>query len=168
MTEETENPDAILARYLNAPAALKNALAQLTEAQLDIARTPDTWTIRQIVHHIVDGDDIWKVCLKAALGNSQAIFGFQWYWDKPQSEWVKSWNYAGRTIEPSLALFAANRSHVEQLIKQIHNAWERYITLRTPKNEEIRITVGDIIESQARHAMNHISEILEIRQTYGI
>ena len=61
MTEQTRDPDAIIARYADGPAQLEAAIAGLTEEELDLAQTADTWTIRQIVHHVVDGDDIW-VC----------------------------------------------------------------------------------------------------------
>lgn len=30
---------------------------------LDAMPSGGGWTIRQIVHHIVDGDDIWKLCI---------------------------------------------------------------------------------------------------------
>ncbi len=167
MTEETNNPHAILARYMDGPTQLKDAIAHLTEMQLDVAPTAESWTIRQIVHHVVDGDDIWTIGIKAALGNSQAIFGFQWYWDKPQDEWAKSWNYAGRAIEPSVALFVANRRHVVQLILQIPDAWNRSLSLKWPDKQE-QITVGGIIEMQAHHAIHHINDILAIRQTHGL
>jgi hypothetical protein len=38
---------------------------------------------------VVDGDDIWKPCIKAALGNSDGLFSLQWYWEKPQTEWAQ-------------------------------------------------------------------------------
>lgn len=77
MTEETSHPHAILARYMSGLTQLQDAIAHLTETQLDIAPSAESWTIRQIVHHIVDGDDIWTIGIKVALGNFQAIFGFQ-------------------------------------------------------------------------------------------
>ena len=61
MSEQTCDPDTILARYADGPAQLEAAIAGLSEEELDLAQTADTWTIRQIVHHVVDGDDIW-VC----------------------------------------------------------------------------------------------------------
>jgi len=42
------------------------------------------------VHHLADGDDIWTICIKAALGNSEGLFSLQWYWDKPQTEWAEN------------------------------------------------------------------------------
>jgi len=48
--------------------------------------TPGAWTIRQIVHHVAGGDDLWKAAIKAAIGNSRGLFSYCWYWDKPQDE----------------------------------------------------------------------------------
>jgi DinB family protein len=167
MSEDTLDPQTILSRFLNGPAKLKSAVAHLTEAQLDVAHDSGTWTIRQIAHHIVDGDDLWKTCIKAALGNSEAMFDLQWYWGKPQDEWAERWNYAGRAFEPSLALFVANRLHVEQLVQQIPGAWNRSIWIKWPHREAEQVTVGDIIAMQAHHALGHVHEIIAIRQTHG-
>ena len=169
MTEQTHDPDAILARYADGPAQLKAALEGLVEADLDVALTPGTWTIRQIVHHVADGDDLWKVCIKAALGNSKGTFSLQWYWDIPQDEWVESWDYAGREIGPSLALFHASRRRIVQLLQQIPDAWERHMLIKWPhKDEEERITVGDVVEMQAHHVMAHIDDIRKIRQMHSL
>ncbi len=166
MTEEPNNHNVILARYMSGPTRLVDAIAGLTEAQLDVAPAAEAWTIRQIVHHIVDGDQIWTIGIKAALGSIQAPFGFSWYWDKPQVEWAKSWNYAGRAIEPSLALLNANRHHVEQMLLQIPGAWERCLWLQWRDKQE-QISVGQIVEMQAGHALGHVDDILAIRQMHG-
>ncbi len=167
MTDQTNHMDAILARYQSGPALLKDAVNHLTETQLDLTPTAASWSIRQIAHHIVDGDDMWRVAIKAALGNSQAVLGFSWYWDKPQDEWAKCWNYVGRALEPSLILFSANRRYVEQLISQIPDAWNRSIWIKWPTKQE-QITVGAIVEMQARHAIHHIDDILAIRREHGL
>src|SRR5512140_2279707 len=103
MTEQVDDSEAILALYAEGPTQLDAILTDLTESELDLALTNGSWTIRQIVHHIVDGDDIWKICIKAALSNSEGLFSLQWYWDKPQTEWVENWKYANCSLEPSLA-----------------------------------------------------------------
>ena len=166
MTEPTSNPVTTLAQYANGPTQLEAVLNSLTETELNLATTMDSWTIRQIVHHIVDGDDIWKMGIKAALGNQEGLLSFQWYWDKPQTEWAENWKYASRPIEPSLALLRANRGHMVELIQQIPDAWERSIRVKWPQRAEERITVGDVIEMQTRHILGHISDIQTILQAH--
>ncbi|MBX6341716.1 MAG: VOC family protein, partial [Thermomicrobiaceae bacterium] len=55
-TEVARSPEEIVALYAEGPAALERALAGLDGADLDLARAPGAWTIRQIVHHVADSD----------------------------------------------------------------------------------------------------------------
>lgn len=168
MTVQTLDPRILLARYADGPAQLEAAVAGLTGAELDVARRPDTWTVRQIVHHVVDSDALWETCIKAALRNSQDVFSLQWYWNIPQAKWIEIWDYASRPIEPSLARFRANRCHTAQLLRRIPGAWERSILVKWPHRPEEPVTIGDVVETQANHAMGHIKEIRRIRQTHGL
>jgi hypothetical protein len=168
MTEQTRDPDALLARYADGPVQLEAALAGLGEADLDVAQTAGTWTIRQIVHHITDGDDLWKTCIKIALGNSSGLFSLRWYWDMPQDVWVERWDYAGRAIEPSLALFRVNRCHIVQLVQQMPDAWDRCARIVWPDGQEKSVSVGYVIEMQGDHAMGHIDNIRTIRQSHNL
>jgi uncharacterized damage-inducible protein DinB len=160
-------PDAqqnILARYIAGPTQLEAAITGLSEHDLDAAPAEGGWSIRQIAHHIVDGDDIWKVGIKAALGNGEGEFDLQWYWGLPQDTWAERWRYADRDLAPSLALFRANRDHVLQLLREIPDAWMRSIHLTWLNGEREQITVGEIIEMQARHALGHINDILVLKK----
>ncbi|GAH29566.1 unnamed protein product, partial [marine sediment metagenome] len=94
MDEQMSNREDTIARYADGPFQVETAIAGLSEGDLDIAESDDNWTIRQIVHHVVDGDDIWKVFIKRAIGNPGGKFDLQWYWEVPQNEWVKRWAYA--------------------------------------------------------------------------
>ena len=166
MPGETEDQHAVISQYLSAPSRLQEAVTSLSESQLDLALAPGSWTIRQIAHHIVDGDWLWTVAIKAALGQNETPFGFQWYWNVEQDDWARRWNYAGRALEPSLALFAANRSHVEQLLQSIPGAWQRSMLVQWPAGQG-QVTVAGIVDMQARHALAHIDEILSIRRAHG-
>ena len=159
---------AIIAEYAGGPKQLEVAIADLPKGCLDFAENDTTWTIRQIVHHVADGDDIWKVFVKRAVGNPGGRFDLQWYWDKPQDEWVQSWAYAVREIEPSLALFRANRAHIVQLLSSIPSAWEQRLSVRWPSGEEHLVSVGWVVEMQARHVPGHVDDIRRARQAYGV
>jgi hypothetical protein len=163
-----KHPSTTLALYADGPAQLEAVLMGLTESDLNLALTSDSWTIRQIVHHLADGDDIWKTCIKAALGNSEGLFNLQWYLDKPQTEWAENWKHANRRIELSLALLRANRQHIVELVQQTPDAWEKSIRLKRPDREEERITIGDVLEMQARHVVGHINDIQMIRRAHNV
>ena len=162
-----DSQTAIIARFADGPAQLEQALAGLRDADLDAPPGQGGWTIRQIVHHIADGDDLWKVCIKAALGNEQGEFTLEWYWVLPQDTWADRWGYASRPIDESLALFKASRAHVLQLLAHVPNGWGRSIAFRRPTGETTRITVSAVVEMQADHLRHHVRRILAIRKERG-
>lgn len=167
MLNQIDTTKTILAQYADGPALLDSALAGLTEIDLDLTLSDDSWSIRQIVHHIVDGDDIWKTCIKTALGNSDALFSLQWYTAKPQMEWSESWAYAHRNLDSSLMLFQANRRHIIDLLEHIPGACEKSVLLQRPEKPEIRITVFNVLELHVQHLEDHIKDIRAILQANG-
>jgi len=159
MTDIALDRPIILADYLAAPERLAKIIAGLDDATLGRSLTADTWTIRQIVHHIVDGDDLWSLGIKAAMGNSDGVFTLQWYWDVPQTTWAEQWRYANRDAQPALDLFRANRHYMAQLLEAIPEAWGSAITIRWTGHEDERASVAEMVESQTRHASGHIKEL---------
>jgi hypothetical protein len=168
MPKQLDVTNKILVQYSDGPAILESAIQGLSESDLNLSLTPDSWSIRQIVHHLADGDDLWKMCIKAALGNEQGLFSLLWYWDKPQVEWSQSWHYADRDIDSSLALLRANRKHVMDLIYCIPDALGMSIRLQRPEGQEERITVGNVLEIQAQHLVEHVKDIQRICQAHNM
>ncbi|MEK7693554.1 MAG: DinB family protein, partial [Chloroflexota bacterium] len=149
-----------LAAYEQAPDELDMAVAGLSDAELDTARSAGEWTTRQIVHHLADGEAHWLTPIKMALIEP----GFVYYhnnWNQEASSGALA--YATRQVAQSLALFRAQRTHILQLLQELPGAWDRYVefTWLEPDNESKRrrVTVADIINMQIRHAAGHIAEI---------
>ena len=159
--------DSVLARYVEGPALLERTLAGLQGSELDAPPSQGGWTIRQIVHHTVDGDDIWKTCVKIALGNDQAEFSLEWYWAQPQELWAKRWAYVHRSLDVSLALFKANREHIHELLGQVQDGWHRSVLFRKSNGETERLPVGAVVEMQADHVEHHVKQIRAIRSEIG-
>ena len=159
-----ENRNEILKLFKQGPSILENALEGLSDNELDYSPSNGGWTIRQIVHHIADGDDLWKTCIKIALGNEQAEFTLQWYLALPQIEWAKRWSYANRSIDASLALLRANRDHILQLLEYAPDGWTKSAQFRDSNGEIEVVPVGFVIQMQADHVVHHVKRILEIRK----
>lgn len=155
--------DAVLAHYLEGPELLERTLTNLRDIDLDTPPSQGGWTIRQIVHHIVDGDDLWKQGIKAALGNDECEFTLAWYWTQPQDVWADRWAYAARSLDVSLALFRASRAHIGQLLGQIPDGWHRSVKVRKPTGETEQVSVGFVIQMQADHVAHHLERIEAIR-----
>ena len=159
--------EEILTQYGMGPRQLEAALLDLSESKLDLCPHADGWSIRAIVHHIADGDDLWKMCIKQAIGHPDSEF-VNWYWQVPQDEWAQNWNYSERSIEPSLALFRANRGHIVHLLRATPGAMEKTIRVRWPTIEEQVVQVASIVEGQTQHVTEHVAEIVTIREAYRL
>ena len=153
----------ILANYAAGPDRLEAAIAGLSQSGLDSAFSRDSWTIRQIVHHITDGDDLWKMFIKRAIGSPGGEFTLEWYWQMSQVAWSERWAYGERAIEPSLAFFRASRGHIVQLLEHIPGAWENCLRIRWPEREVQEASVGWVVEMQAGHVVSHAADIRRIR-----
>lgn len=163
----TGDRTTILSQYADGPAQLERIIKDLSESELDQTPSQGGWSIREIVHHIADGDDIWTFCIKMALGNEQAEFHLDWYWPIPQTTWASNWAYARRPVHPSLALLKATRTNVLDLLARRADAWEQSVEIRDPKGQIERISIGFIVEMQANHVFHHIKRIQVIRQERG-
>ena len=159
-----ENMNETLELFKNGPDVLENALAGLSDSELDFVPSRGGWTIRQIVHHLVDGDDIWKNAIKMALGNEDAEFSLAWYLTSSQTEWAKKWNYENRSIDISLDLFRANRKHILQLLEYAQDGWSKSIRYRDPNGKIEVVPVEFVIKMQADHLVHHVERISAIRK----
>jgi hypothetical protein len=158
----------ILTRYAGGPALVRSAIKDLDQFQLDLSISPDSWSIRQLIHHIADGDYLWKEFLLRAAGEPEYEFSLEWYWCLPQDEWVKRWSYAGRDIDHSLALLDANRQHSVNLLSEIPQLWEKSLYIPARSGGQERATVCEVVEMQARHVEGHVEDIRQIRKAHRV
>ena len=169
MNVQLGSQDEIIENYGNCPSQLEAALSDLSESNLDLRKSAESWTIREIIHHIADGDDLWKSFIKQAIGNPNGEYFFDWYWEVPQDEWAMSWNYKERSIEPSLAMFRANRTHIVQLVSHAPGSMEKRLRVRWPTEiGEQAMSVASVLVGQTHHVMEHIAEIGKIREAQGV
>ncbi len=145
-----------------------SAIQGLAEVQLDLKLSADSWSIRQLVHHIADGDYLWKEFLLRAMGEAEVEFSLEWYWCLPQDEWVKRWSYAERDVGYSLALFKANRQHTLGLLEQVPGLWERCLLIPKREGGQEKVSVGEVVEMQAGHVLGHVEDIKQIRSVHGV
>jgi hypothetical protein len=103
-----------------------------------------------------------------ALGHPGSEFTPQWYWQVPQDDLARSWGYGARAVEPSLALFRANRAHTAQLLRAAPGSLERTLRVRWPQIGEADMPVAGVLEGQTQHAALHIADIRAIRESHGV
>ena len=162
-----EDRDHALCQFREGPMLLEETVTRLHDCELDFKPSGGGWSIRQIVHHVVDGDDIWKLGIKMAMGNKQPEFSLGWYSSQTQDTWADRWAYCQRPIDTSLSLLRAIREHVFQLLESVPEAWHRAVVVRTPNGDPEEVPVGFVIKMQSDHLLHHIERIRAILREVG-
>lgn len=159
-------PEETIALYAQGPYELEAALDRLAQDALDLTLTADSWSIRQIVHHLAESESLFLMHIKTALADSGHVYVRPPY---DQDLWPQSLEYTQRPIEPSVALVQASRNHISQLLHYVPDSWEKFVlTKYVPEEDEGRkTTVSDLVNIQVRHMREHCDEIREIRKVHG-
>lgn len=157
------SPEETLALYTRGGDDVEAALAGLTEADLDLTRAPEEWSIRQIVHHLAETDSMFLMIFESALAQSGSTFIRNTY---DQAHWAETLAYKERAIEPSLALIKATRRHIAQLLQHVPDHWNRYVLLKfaSDEGEGYQMTVGQQLGEMNWHLAEHCAEIHETRR----
>jgi len=160
------SPEEIIARYTKGGETVEATIAGLSEADLDLRRSPNEWSIRQIVHHLAESASLSLMSIKCALAQSGSTFVRPPY---DQERWAKEFGYEKRPIEPSLALIKAVHWNISQLLQHIPDGWDHYVMVKFvgEEGEGRKRTVGQWLNIQVTHTAEHCEEIRETRQIHG-
>jgi hypothetical protein len=163
----SESPETLLQEYLQLPGRLEAAIAGLSEEQLDLTLGMG-WSIRVYVHHTVEGELLWQMCLRSILGTDGIEFPIQWYFSISQDDWAQHWAYGKRPIEPALAQYRGSTASLVELLRCLPaQAWEHYGHVTWPgEKEESRLTVRDIAAMHIGHLGQHSADIRAIRELH--
>jgi len=157
-----DNWQEILEAYAWGPELLSRTLEGIPEEFLELALDEENWSIREIIHHIVEGDDLFIPFIKQALGGLGGEYQMGWYFEKSQIEWGKYWGFDRRNIETALALFTANRDHTCTLLAGVDKPWNYKLIITWPDHEPIEYNIPDIMDIQIHHLDEHLREIQNI------
>lgn len=153
---DREKRRALIDAYKDGYRLVAEALAGVTDEELDCVPAEGKWTPRQIVHHLADSEMTSAIRLRLLIASSNpAIVGYD------QDEYANRLYYSSRPIEASLAAFdAARRTTAEILDRMSEEEWEREGT----HSEVGRYTVSTWLEIYAAHAHGHAAQIRTARQ----
>lgn len=150
----------IIQLYHNAPRALSEALSGLSEKELDLSRVEGKWTIREIVHHIVECDLNYFQINRYALANTGEKYFFNEF---DAHVWNKTMNHSQRNINTELQLLSTIRGYISYLCEITPDSLDRVLV-----HENGRATVRDALNHDNHHAYHHINQILETRIVHNV
>lgn len=142
-----------------APAALRAAVAGLTDSQLDTPYRPGGWTVRQVVHHVPDSHVNAYVRFKLALTEDVPLI-------KPYREaaWAELADVKTVPVATSLALLDALHERWVSFLRSLGEAeWAR--TFRHPDLGVVPLEKN--LALYAWHGRHHVAHVTVLRARMG-
>jgi hypothetical protein len=151
--------DAALAVLEAAPAKLRQAVQDLSDAQLDTPYRDGGWTVRQVVHHVPDSHLNAYMRIRLALTEQEPTV-------RPYEEalWAELPDAKSGPVEPSLALLEAVH---QRLIRLLRSVDEKDFSRRFIHPEGWNGTVDTLVGMYAWHCRHHTAHVTELRDRMG-
>ena len=142
-----------------APARLREAVAGLDDDQLDTQYREDGWTVRQVVHHVLDSHVNAYVRFRWALTEDGPLIKLY-----DEKEWARLSDAMTAPVAVSLDLLDA-----------LHARWLILVRAMTPQQFERRLTNPDhgelsvdvLLQIYAWHGKHHVAHITSLREREG-
>jgi hypothetical protein len=145
----------LIDRYKDGYRAVAEALAGISDAELDTRPAPGKWSPREIVHHLADSEMTSAIRLRRLLAEDRPhIQGYD------QEEFARRLHY-DRPYQRSLEAFRYARETTAEILERLTPAeWAREGT----HSEAGRYGVETWLEIYAAHAHNHAAQIQRARR----
>ena len=154
-----EQREGLITQIEQAPGQLRQALAGLTQEQVDTPYRPGGWTVRQVVHHLPDSHMNTYIRFRLALTEDEPTI-------KPydQERWAVLKD--ARTAPTELSL---------SLLDSLHQRWVLLLRslrpqdfARTFRHPELGVvTLDKYLSLVAWHGRHHIAHITSLRDRMG-
>ncbi|HEV7767626.1 MAG TPA: putative metal-dependent hydrolase [Thermoanaerobaculia bacterium] len=154
------NPDerrAMIDTIAAAPSRMREAVAGLSEEQLDTPYRDGGWTVRQVVHHVPDSHLNAYTRLKLALTEDDPLI-------RPYDEalWAGLADSRDTPIEVSLTLLESLHARWVTLLRSLADDDFRR-TLRHPEHSGI-LTLDWLVAMYEWHSRHHVAHITSLRE----
>jgi uncharacterized damage-inducible protein DinB len=151
--------DAAIGEIEQTPMRLRDAVARLSEQQLETPYRPGGWTVRQVVHHVPDSHLNAYTRFKLALTEDEPTI-------RPYAEdrWAGLEDSRSTPVETSLALLDALHRRWVVLLRSLDDAaFQR--TLRHPESGLWRL--DQLLALYAWHGPHHTAHVTSLRERMG-
>lgn len=142
-----------------APARLREAVAGLTEAQLDTPYRDGGWTVRQVVHHVPDSHANAYTRFKLGLTEADPVI-------KPYDEdaWARLDDVRATPLDVSLTLLEMLHVRLVHVLRAVTDEqWSR--TIQHPENGRMRLDF--LLGLYAWHGRHHVAHVTRLRERMG-
>ncbi|MBS0195314.1 MAG: DinB family protein [Planctomycetes bacterium] len=150
---------SIIQRYADGGPILLQAIKGLDEGDLQAFPVPGTWSIRQIVIHVLDSDLIATHRMKRIVAEEKPLLIAY-----DETAFAKALFYDRLNIVRCCELFAANRAHTAEILGLLPDA---AFARQGVHNQSGLMSLQTVVENYTRHLDHHLKFIREKRALLG-
>jgi uncharacterized damage-inducible protein DinB len=141
------------ARGAQSPA---EAIAGLSPQQLNAFPVPGTWSIQQIVLHLMDSDLIASDRMKRVIAeNEPQLIGYD------ESAFARNLHYEKLDAQAACQIFALNRQLTAVILRNLPDAAFDRAGMH---NETGRLTLTQLVQTYVNHLEHHLRYIRQKRE----
>lgn len=150
---------AMIDEYVRGAAIPAAAIDGLTAVDLDALPITGTWSIRQIVLHLMDSDLIAADRMKRIIAETNPVLiGFD------ESAFAQKLFYTELDAAAAAELFRRNRLLMGEILKRLPDSAYLRVGIH---NQRGRVTLEQMVELYVRHLDHHLKFLKHKRQLLG-
>lgn len=150
---------AAIDRYAEGPAILRQAVAGLSREQLQAFPVPGTWSIQQIVVHLLDSDLIASHRMKRAIAEDNPTFHAY-----DETCFARALYYEDEPLDEVLALFALNRAQTARILRRLPTAAFARVGTHNQRGE---LRLDQMVRDYVEHLDHHLRFVAQKRALLG-
>lgn len=150
---------SLIENYLGGADKIRNAIKGLSAKELNAFPVQGTWSIQQIVVHLLDSDLIASHRMKRIIAEEKPLLiGYD------ETRFAKTLAYENEPLEEVIQQFALGRAQMGRIFKTLPDeSFER----KGVHNERGFVTLGQLIGDYAHHVDHHLSFVQKKRALLG-
>ena len=142
----------LLTSFAQGYESLKATLEQAPAGSIDFRPSPETWTIREIIHHMPDSEASGFVRCRKIIAESGVTVDVY-----DQDIWTDKLKYRSRDITHALELFRLMRLTTLDLLRTVEEpVWANNYVMHPERG---RLTLQQWLEVYAHHGDSHAGQI---------
>ena len=149
----------LIERYAAGAEAPARAIVGLTAEDLDAFPVPGTWSIRQIIVHLMDSDLVGGDRMKrVAAEDNPTLLAYD------ENAFVARLGYDQMDAPLSCEVFCVNRMAVAHMLRRLPDAAFERAGMHTERGRE---TLGELVALYIEHLEHHLAFIRKKRELLG-
>lgn len=150
---------SIIDQYEQGGAMLRQAVSGLSREHLLATPVPGTWSIQQIVLHLMDADLIWTARMKQIVAEDNPSIA-----PYDESKFAANLTPEAQSAEEAVTIFDLNRRQFARVLRRLpESAWAR-----TGRHAERgTITLAQSLTWTTEHVPHHLAFLQTKRQLLG-